>query len=96
MAMKRLTVVQCWLTQGKEPDEKSQPILWTERPTGGALVGAGSLWPSQDLMNSRDPELFKTSISGPRHCRARECSDEGFRTALRSSSLLFPVAASEL
>jgi hypothetical protein len=50
---------------------------------------------------TRDPELFKTSISGPdesgpRHCRARECSDEGFRTALRSSSLLSLVAASEL
>ncbi len=56
---------------------------------------------SQDLMNSRDPELFKTSISGPdesgpRHCRARECSDEAFRTAQRSSSLPFPVVVSEL
>ncbi len=30
------------LTQGQEPDEETQPILWTERPTG-ALVGAGSL-----------------------------------------------------
>ncbi len=27
-----------------QPDEKTQLILWTERPTG-ALVGAGSLWP---------------------------------------------------
>jgi hypothetical protein len=25
------------------PNEKTQPIQWTERPTG-ALVGAGSLW----------------------------------------------------
>jgi hypothetical protein len=32
------------LTQGQEPDEETQPILWTERPTG-ALMGAGSLWP---------------------------------------------------
>ncbi len=31
------------LTQGRqEPDEETQAILWTERPTG-ALVGAGSL-----------------------------------------------------
>ncbi len=30
------------LTQGQEPDKETQPILWTERPTG-ALVGAGSL-----------------------------------------------------
>jgi hypothetical protein len=32
------------------PNEKTQPIQWTERPTG-ALVAAGSLWPyesSQD------------------------------------------------
>jgi len=26
------------------PNEKTQPIQWTERPTG-ALVGANSLWP---------------------------------------------------
>jgi hypothetical protein len=26
------------------PNEKTQPILWTEQPTG-ALVGANSLWP---------------------------------------------------
>jgi hypothetical protein len=26
------------------PNEKTQPIWWTERPTG-ALVGANSLWP---------------------------------------------------
>jgi len=31
------------LTRGQEPDEKTQLILWTERPTG-ALVGAGSVW----------------------------------------------------
>jgi hypothetical protein len=30
------------LTQGQELDEETQPILWTEHPTG-ALVGAGSL-----------------------------------------------------
>ncbi len=27
------------------PNEKMQPIQWTERPTG-ALVGANSLWPN--------------------------------------------------
>ncbi len=27
------------------PNEKTQPIQWTERPTG-ALVGVNSLWPS--------------------------------------------------
>jgi len=26
------------------PNEKTQPIQWTEQPTG-ALVAAGSLWP---------------------------------------------------
>jgi hypothetical protein len=26
------------------PNEKTQPLQWTERPTG-ALVGANSLWP---------------------------------------------------
>ncbi len=41
----RLTGVQCWLMEGQEPDEETQPILWTEWPTV-ALVGAGSLWPS--------------------------------------------------
>jgi len=25
--------------QGHEPDEIMRPILWTERPTGGALEG---------------------------------------------------------
>jgi len=27
------------------PNENTQPIQWTERPTG-ALVGANSLWPT--------------------------------------------------
>jgi hypothetical protein len=31
--------------KGNEPDEKAQPMLWTEWSTG-ALVGAGSLWPA--------------------------------------------------
>ncbi len=31
------------LSQGQEPDEEMQPILWIEQPTG-ALMGAGSLW----------------------------------------------------
>ncbi len=43
-SQKRLTVVQCWLMQGEEPDEKMQPILWTERPTV-TWVCDGSLWP---------------------------------------------------
>jgi hypothetical protein len=43
-AKKRLTVVQCGLTQGQESDKKMQPIPWTDRPTG-AFVGASSLWP---------------------------------------------------
>jgi hypothetical protein len=29
------------------PNEKTQPIQWTERPTG-ALVAVNSLWPSND------------------------------------------------
>jgi len=42
---KKLPVVLCWLTEVQKPDEKKQPILWTERPTD-AVTGAGSLWPS--------------------------------------------------
>jgi len=41
-----VTVVVCSLTKGQEPDEKRQPILWTERPTGAVMGAAGSLWPS--------------------------------------------------
>jgi hypothetical protein len=42
IAKKMLIVVQCWLNQGQAPDEKTQPILWTEWPTG-TLVSTGSL-----------------------------------------------------
>ncbi len=38
---KKLTVVQCWLTQGQELDEEMQLMVWTEQPTD-ALVGTGS------------------------------------------------------
>jgi hypothetical protein len=31
------------------PNEKTQPIQWTERPTG-ALVAVNSLWPRLDYM----------------------------------------------
>jgi len=31
--------VRCWLTEGQERDEKRQPILWTERPTGAVMGG---------------------------------------------------------
>jgi hypothetical protein len=47
---KRLTVGQCWVQVGNlltyllTTDEETQPILWTEPPTG-ALGGAGSLGP---------------------------------------------------
>ncbi len=34
------------------PNEKTQPIQWTERPTG-ALVAAGSLWPSKTRRSVR-------------------------------------------
>jgi hypothetical protein len=37
------------LRQGEEPDEITEPILWTERPTG-APVGAGSLWSLLSLL----------------------------------------------
>jgi hypothetical protein len=40
----KLIVVQCWLTQGLEPNENMQPILWTKQLIG-ALVGGGSLLP---------------------------------------------------
>jgi hypothetical protein len=39
---KNSSVVQSWLMQGQEPDEKTQPILRMEQPTG-ALVDVGSL-----------------------------------------------------
>ncbi len=39
---KRVAWYNVELTQGQEPDEETQPILWTECPTG-ALVGASSL-----------------------------------------------------
>jgi hypothetical protein len=31
------------------PNEKTQPIQWTERPTG-ALVATGSLWPQESVL----------------------------------------------
>jgi hypothetical protein len=42
--MKRLTVVQCWLTQVKEPDEKSSSS-YGQNGQLVPLVGAGLLWP---------------------------------------------------
>jgi len=39
-----MIVVQCGLMQGRELDEKMQPIPWTKWPTR-AFVGASSLWP---------------------------------------------------
>ncbi len=39
-------MVECWLAQGQEPDEKLQLILWTEWSTG-AFMGAGLLGPSK-------------------------------------------------
>ncbi len=42
---KTLTVVECWLTQGEEADEKQEAIiLWTERPTGTVMGAGRSLW----------------------------------------------------
>jgi hypothetical protein len=38
------------------PNEKTQPIQWTERSTG-ALVAAGSLW--QRKIRTRKIELYK-------------------------------------
>ncbi len=40
---KQLNMVQVQLTQGQDPDEKTQLIRWTEWPIGG-MVGAGSPW----------------------------------------------------
>jgi hypothetical protein len=42
---KTLTVVQCWLIESQERDEKRTPILWTERPTAAVTGAAGSLLP---------------------------------------------------
>ncbi len=46
-SQKRLTVVECWFTEGKKTDAK--PILSTELPTG-AVTGAGSLWPEECVL----------------------------------------------
>jgi hypothetical protein len=59
---KRLTVVECWLAQGQEPDEKMQPILWTEWSTG-AFMGAGLLWPSK-----RTRDQIKSANDGVNSC----------------------------
>jgi len=44
-SQKGSNVVQCWLPQGQEPDEKCSPIQWTEQPTA-ALVSGGLVWPT--------------------------------------------------
>jgi len=41
------------------PNEKTQPIQWTERPTG-ALVAVNSLWPN--MLRPRD-RFFATAVS---------------------------------
>jgi len=41
------------------PNEKTQPIQWTERPTG-ALVAVNSLWPSRP-MSQLSKECLLTS-----------------------------------
>jgi len=41
------------------PNEKTQPIQWTERPTG-ALVAVNSLWP--DLTPSQLFPMLETQI----------------------------------
>jgi hypothetical protein len=60
-SQKGLTVVQCWLTYGKEVSEKRliiQPILWTEQPTG-VVMGAGSLWPPVCGCHEQHPIVWK-------------------------------------
>jgi hypothetical protein len=41
------------------PNEKTQPIQWTERPTG-ALVAVNSLWPTEPEL-----ELVVTCLQAP-------------------------------
>jgi hypothetical protein len=43
------------------PNEKTQPIQWTERPTG-ALVGANSLWPLNITAKFANKELVIEDI----------------------------------
>ncbi len=45
------------------PNEKTQPIQWTERPTG-ALVGVNSLWPYK-TMYLVCSHLFFYRFTGP-------------------------------
>jgi hypothetical protein len=39
------------------PNEKTQPIRWTERPTG-ALVAVNSLWPTRGYWFTGTPRNF--------------------------------------
>jgi hypothetical protein len=39
------------------PNEKTQPIRWTERPTG-ALVSANSLWPQEKDLTTGPSVIF--------------------------------------
>ncbi len=48
---KKLTTMECWLMQGEEADEKTQLILWTERPTG-VVMEAGALQPATSKLMS--------------------------------------------
>jgi hypothetical protein len=44
----------CWLTESQESDEKSGPIIWTERPTG-EVMGAGSSLASKVGLSCQGP-----------------------------------------
>jgi hypothetical protein len=39
------------------PNEKTQPIQWTERPTG-VLVAINSLWPSKSITPHKAQAMF--------------------------------------
>jgi len=46
------------------PNEKTQPIQWTKRPTG-ALVAVNSLWPQESTLRWSHTLLLKASNSWP-------------------------------
>ncbi len=53
------------------PNEKTQGIQWTERPTG-ALVAAGSLWPKQNCVSQFVPLLLAQLKNGRDRSQAYE------------------------
>jgi hypothetical protein len=61
-AKKRVTVVQCGLTQSQESDKKMRPIPLTDRT--GAVVGTGSLWPHGTTKHTAYKMHYRVAYEG--------------------------------